>query len=91
MIKNINLTRYNGVVSFSLATTYGKANHKETTWHHIACQGKVAEQALPFIRVGAMLWVSGKITYSAGTNGNPNRWVTIWAGMITRLESALVV
>lgn len=49
------------LVTFSIATTYGAGDNRQTEWHKVVCWAKLAEVAEQYIRKGRKVYVEGRI------------------------------
>lgn len=48
------------IATFSVATTYGKDDNKQTTWHDVVCFGEQAEQIADNLTKGVRVIVIGR-------------------------------
>ncbi len=46
---------------FSIATTDGFGDKKETTWHNVVAWGKLAENCAKYLAKGREAWVEGRL------------------------------
>jgi len=51
------------VCKFTLATSSGWGEKKETSWHNLVCWNKTAEVAAKYLRRGSRCYVEGRIQY----------------------------
>lgn len=48
------------VATFSVATTYGSGDKKETEWHNVVAWDKTAEACSKFLKKGAKVYIEGR-------------------------------
>lgn len=53
----------NSFCTFSLATTDGYGDKKETNWHNIIVFGKLSEVCLNYLKKGSLVLIVGRISY----------------------------
>jgi len=49
------------LVTFSIATTYGAGDNRQTEWHKVVCWSKLAETAEQYVRKGRKVYIEGRI------------------------------
>lgn len=49
------------LVTFSIATSYGAGDNRQTEWHKIVCWSKLAEFSEQYVRKGRKVYIEGRI------------------------------
>jgi single-strand DNA-binding protein len=49
--------------TFSLATSDGYGDRKETNWHNIVVFGKLVEICMEYLKKGSLVLVAGRVSY----------------------------
>lgn len=64
------------VGNFTVATTSGKDDKKQTTWHNVTVFGQMAEHAAASIEKGSRVIVMGKLDISSYDKDGTKVWTT---------------
>lgn len=64
------------VLEFTVATTFGKDDKKQTTWHNVTCFGRLAENVASSVQKGNRVVVIGRLDISVSTKSEQKRTFT---------------
>lgn len=64
------------VLEFTVATTFGKDDKKQTTWHNVTCFGRLAENVASSVQKGNRVVVIGRLDISVSTKAEQKRTFT---------------
>lgn len=64
------------VLEFSVATTFGKDDKKQTTWHNVTVFGKMAENVASSVQKGNRVIVIGRLDISTSEKDGQKRTYT---------------
>jgi single-strand DNA-binding protein len=75
------------VATFSIATTWGSGDKKQTDWHNIVCWEKTAEIACEYLKKGNLACVEGRISNRTYDKDGVKHYVTeIIASQVMGME-----